>query len=154
MTSADHALADRLVHAIDAAPTLDDALRATVSGLADSAERSDWVGIYLLDGATLVLHNEIGKPTPHTRIPLSQGLCGAAARERRTIVVDDVREDPRYLACSLTTRSELVVPILGNRGQVFGEIDLDSDQPAAFGPDARRLVETAAAALAARWDRV
>jgi GAF domain-containing protein len=141
-----------LVCAVDAAPDLDSALRAVVGGLARHASRYHWVGIYLLEGDTLVLHNEVGKPTPHRRIPLSQGLCGAAARERRTIVVDDVRQDPRYLACSLETRSEIVVPIAAPDGQVFGEIDIDSDEPAAFGPDDRRRLETLAAALAARFE--
>ena len=142
------------VDAIRAAPDLDAALRAAVTALAGVSPRYHWVGIYRLEGDTLVLHNEIGKPTPHTRIPLSQGLCGAAARERRTIVVHDVREDPRYLACTLETRSELVVPILTEDGLVFGEIDLDSDEPAAFGAADRRLVEAAAAALAARIGRL
>lgn len=136
---------------IRAAADLEAALRVAVEGLAGSCARYHWVGIYRLEeGDTLVLHDEVGKPTPHTRIPLSQGLCGAAARERRTIVVDDVRDDPRYLACTLETRSEIVVPIIAAGGDVFGEIDIDSDQPAAFGPDDRRLVEACARALAAR----
>ena len=151
MTSPDLAVERLLVRAIDTAPSLDEALRAAVTGLAASAERYDWVGIYLLEGETLVLHNQLGTPTPHVRIPIAQGLCGAAVRERRTIVVDDVREDPRYLACSLETRSEIVVPIVDPRGRVLGEIDIDSDAPAAFGSQDRALVETAAAALAARF---
>jgi len=151
VTSPDLAVERLLVRAIDTAPSLDEALHAAVTGLAASAERYDWVGIYLLEGETLVLHNQLGTPTPHVRIPIAQGLCGAAARERRTIVVDDVREDPRYLACSLETRSEIVVPIVDPRGRVVGEIDIDSDEPAAFGSQDRALVETAAAALAARF---
>lgn len=151
MTSPDLAAERLLVRVIDSAPDLDEALRAAVLGLAATSERYDWVGIYLLEGDTLVLHGQEGKPTPHTRIPISQGLCGAAARERQTIVVNDVRRDSRYLACSAETRSEIVVPIMGAEGRVFGEIDIDSDEPAAFGPEDRRLVETIAAALAARF---
>ncbi len=150
MTSPDLAVERLLTDGIEKAPDLDAALREAVAGLAAAADRYHWVGIYLLEGDTLVLHNQIGAPTPHTRIPLSLGLCGAAARERQTIVVDDVRQDPRYLACSLATRSEIVVPILDARGRVFGEIDIDSDQPAAFSPRDRALVEAAAAALGAR----
>lgn len=135
---------------IVAAADLESALQAAVAALADSSPRYHWVGIYLLEGDTLVLHNQIGKPTPHTRIPITQGLCGAAARERRTIVVDDVRDDPRYLACSLETRSEIVVPIMGPGGRIAGEIDIDSDEPAAFGPEDLRLVEAAAEALTVR----
>jgi GAF domain-containing protein len=143
----------RIRHAIDAAPDLDAALRAAVAGLAASSARYHWVGIYRLEGDTLVIHDEIGTPTPHRRIPLAQGLCGAAARERATIVVDDVRSDPRYLACSPATRSEIVVPIVAPDGRVFGEIDIDSDEPAAFGEADRGLVEALAAAIAARLDR-
>ena len=93
-----------------------------------------WVGIYLLDGDELVLGPFLGKPSPHTRIPLGRGICGAAAAEKATIIVDDVNADPRYLACSIETQSEIVVPIMSG-GEVLGEIDIDSDQPAAFGAD-------------------
>jgi GAF domain-containing protein len=107
------------------------------------------VGIYLLHGNELVLGPFIGKPSPHTRIPLGRGICGAAAAERATIIVDDVNADPRYLACSLETRSEIVTPIMLD-GDVLGEIDIDSDTPAAFGPDDRALLEQIAALLAPR----
>lgn len=106
-----------------------------------------WVGIYLLDGNELVLGPFVGKPSPHTRIPLGRGICGAAAAEKATIVVDDVNADPRYLACSLETRSEIVVPIMLD-GDVLGAIDIDSDRPAAFGSDDRALLEAVAARLA------
>jgi len=105
-----------------------------------------WVGIYLVDGDELQLGPFLGKPSPHTRIPLGRGICGAAASEKTTIVVDDVNSDPRYLACSLETRSEIVVPIM--RGtQVLGEIDIDSDVPAAFGSGDRHMLEAVAAIL-------
>ena len=74
-----------------------------------------WVGIYLLDGNELVLGPFVGKPSPHTRIPLGRGICGAAAAEKATIIVDDVNADPRYLACSIETQSEIVVPIMLRR---------------------------------------
>ena len=108
-----------------------------------------WVGIYVLEGDELVLGPFLGKPSPHTRIPLGRGICGAAATERRTIIVDDVNDDPRYLACSLETASEIVVPIMdGDR--VLGEIDIDSDRPANFGADDRTLLEAVARLLAQR----
>ena len=88
-----------------------------------------WVGIYLLDGNELVLGPFLGKPSPHTRIPLGRGICGAAATEKATIIVDDVNADPRYLACSIETQ-------VGDRRadhaaarEVLGEIDIDSDRP-------------------------
>ena len=89
----------------------------------------------------------LGKPSPHTRIPLGNGICGAAATEKATIIVDDVNADPRYLACSIETKSEIVVPIM-NGAEVLGEIDIDSDQPAAFGPADRELLEQVAPLLA------
>ena len=108
-----------------------------------------WVGIYLLDGNELVLGPFAGKPSPHTRIPLGRGICGAAASEKATIVVDDVNADPRYLACSVETKSEIVVPIMAG-SDVLGEIDIDSDRPAAFGEADKTLLEAVAALLAAR----
>jgi len=105
-----------------------------------------WVGIYQLFGNELVLGPFLGKPSPHTHIPVGRGICGAAAAEKATIVVDDVNTDPRYLACSLEARSEIVVPIM--RGSdVLGEIDIDSDRLAAFGAKDRRLLEAVAGAL-------
>jgi GAF domain-containing protein len=106
-----------------------------------------WVGIYLLEGDELVLGPFVGKPSPHARIPLGRGICGAAATSKATIIVDDVSSDPRYLACSLETKSEIVVPIM-NGTEVLGEIDIDSDTPAAFGDADRQLLEQVAALLA------
>ena len=109
----------------------------------------NWVGVYLLEGNELVLGPFVGKPTPHTRIPLNKGICGAAASSGKTVIVDDVNADPRYLACSLATRSEIVVPIV-RAGRVLGEIDIDSDTPAAFTEEDRRLLEAVAEILAER----
>ena len=106
-----------------------------------------WVGIYRCAGDELLLGPFVGKPSPHTRIPLGRGICGAAAMQKTTILVDDVNSDPRYLACSLDTQSEIVVPIMRD-GQVLGEIDIDSDKRAAFGPNDRRLLESVAGMLA------
>ena len=109
----------------------------------------NWVGVYLLEGEELVLGPFVGKPTPHTRIPLNKGICGAAASSGKTLIVDDVQADPRYLACSLETRSEIVVPIV-RAGRVLGEIDIDSDAPAAFTEEDRRLLEAVAEILATK----
>jgi L-methionine (R)-S-oxide reductase len=109
----------------------------------------NWVGVYLLEGEELVLGPFVGKPTLHTRIPLHEGICGAAASSGKTIIVDDVNADPRYLACSLETRSEIVVPIIRD-GRVLGEIDIDSDKPAAFTEEDRKLLEAVAEVLAQR----
>lgn len=140
---------EQLEAAIRRAATPADAMQETVRILKDQMPDYSWVGIYLLDRDELVLGPYLGKPSPHTRIRLDQGICGAAARQKETVIVDNVDADPRYLACSLDTRSEIVVPIM--RGaQVLGEIDIDSDRKAAFGQADRELLESAAAALATR----
>jgi GAF domain-containing protein len=133
--------------AVAAAPNPDAAMTQAVRLLKDAIPSYSWVGIYLLDGDELVLGPFLGKPSPHTRIPLGRGICGAAAAEKATIVVDDVNADARYLACSIETRSEIVVPIMED-GDVLGEIDIDSDTPAAFGDADRELLEAVAALLA------
>ena len=147
-------LLDDITRAITQAPDGLSAMRETVTMLKARLPHYTWAGIYLLEGEELVLGPYLGKPSPHTRIPLGRGICGAAATERATIVVDDVNSDPRYLACSIETRSEIVVPIIvaegsgQDSGRVLGELDIDSDQPAAFGPADRELLEAVAAALA------
>jgi GAF domain-containing protein len=133
--------------AIAAAPNAGAAMQQAVRLLKDGVPHYTWVGIYLIDGEELVLGPFLGKPSPHTRIPLGRGICGAAATEKATIIVDDVNADPRYLACSIETRSEIVVPIM-NGSEVLGEIDIDSDQPAAFGAADRALLEQVASLLA------
>jgi GAF domain-containing protein len=135
--------------AVAAAPNPQSAMQQAVRLLKDGVPHYTWVGVYVLDGEELVLGPFLGKPSPHTRIPLGRGICGAAATEKATIVVDDVNADPRYLACSIETKSEIVVPIMRD-GEVFGEIDIDSDQPAAFGAADRALLEPVAALLADR----
>jgi GAF domain-containing protein len=122
-------------------------LAETVALLQRARPHYTWVGVYLLEGEELVLGPFVGKPTPHTRIPLNKGICGAAASSGKTLIVDDVHADPRYLACSLETRSEIVVPI-ARAGRVLGEIDIDSDTPAAFTEEDRRLLEAVAEILA------
>ena len=82
-------------------------------------------------------------------LALGRGICGAAAAEKATIIVDDVNAEPRYLACSVDTKSEIVVPIMKD-GDVLGEIDIDSDRLAAFGDADKRLLEAVAALLADR----
>jgi L-methionine (R)-S-oxide reductase len=150
MTDMDRSGLSRAISsAIAAAPNADSAMKQTVELLKDGVTDYTWVGIYLLDGNELVLGPYVGKPSPHARIPLGRGICGAAAAEKATIVVDDVNTDSRYLACSVETRSEIVVPIMQGR-DVLGEIDIDSDKPAAFGPKDRELLEPIAALLAER----
>jgi L-methionine (R)-S-oxide reductase len=136
----------------------------TADGLMDGMTRLlhekmlkyNWVGFYMLEpGAKppmLVLGRFQGAMTPHTRIPLNQGICGAAASSGKTVVVDDVHSDPRYLACSLETKSEIVVPVFV-KGQVVGELDIDSHFAAAFGHADKELVEYCAQIVGKRLER-
>jgi GAF domain-containing protein len=117
----------------------------------------NWVGFYMIHeepGAAPVLElgHYVGSMTPHTRIQLNQGICGAAASTGKTVVVDDVNADPRYLACSIETKSEIVAPVFV-RGKVVGEIDIDSHFPAAFGSEDRKLVEHCAALVGRFLDK-
>jgi L-methionine (R)-S-oxide reductase len=125
-------------------------MKGIVALLHEKLTRYNWVGFYMLekegDHDVLVLGPFKGTMTPHTRIPLHQGICGAAASTGKTIVVDDVNSDSRYLACSLETKSEIVVPVFANK-KVVGELDIDSHFHAAFGPDDRKLCEHAATIL-------
>jgi L-methionine (R)-S-oxide reductase len=145
----DSTLATRTIEAIANAPDADAAMTAAVGILAREVRTYDWVGIYLLVGNELVLGPFVGAPSPHTRIPLGRGICGAAATEATTIIVDDVNSDSRYLECSLETQSEIVVPII-HGGAVLGEIDIDSHERAAFGPTDRDLLEQVASQLGVR----
>jgi L-methionine (R)-S-oxide reductase len=122
----------------------DEVLRRVVELLHDRFMHYSWVGIYLIEGGDLVLGPWKGpQATEHVRIPIGEGICGAAAATGRTEVVDDVNADARYLACFPSTRSEIVVPISYER-RVVGEIDIDSDAPAAFGEADRAFLERVA----------
>jgi L-methionine (R)-S-oxide reductase len=117
-----------------------------VERLAKSFAQFNWVGFYMLDpndDQMLVVGPFAGEPTPHVRIPVSEGICGAAVERGETVVVDDVGSDPRYLSCSIETKSEIVVPIYAG-GRIVGEIDIDSHTPAAFTDHDRVFLEAVA----------
>jgi len=126
------------------ARTAQELMHRMVKLLHERMLKYNWVGFYMLEpGAQppmLVLGEFEGAMTPHTRIPLNQGICGAAASSGQTVVVDDVSKDPRYLACSLETKSEIVVPVFVH-GSVVGELDIDSHFSAAFTAEHRDLVQ-------------
>ncbi len=146
--AADHPLVQQVDDLLRVATDREGALTAVVQAVHESSASYDWTGIYLVDGDELVLHNFIGASSPHTRSRIGEGICGAAAQEKRTILVPDVSEDQRYLACSLETRSEIVVPIT-KLGYVFGEIDIDSHTPNAFGEQDQLVLEGVARRLSA-----
>lgn len=120
-----------------------------VAVIAERLSDYNWVGFYMLDPSdenVLVLGPFRGAPTEHVRIPVTEGICGAAVAQGETVIVEDVSADPRYLACSIETKSEIVVPIHAN-GKIVGEIDIDSHTRNAFGSDDRGFLEECAAVL-------
>jgi L-methionine (R)-S-oxide reductase len=139
-----------------AAPTARDLMQGVCKLLHERMLKYNWVGFYMLEpGAkppVLVLGAFMGAMTPHTRIPLNQGICGAAASSGKTIVVDDVSKDSRYLACSLETKSEIVVPVFV-AGQVAGELDIDSHFAAAFAAEDQLLVQYCAEVVGKKLEK-
>ncbi len=126
-------------------PPLRQALAAVARSL-QALPRHTGVYLYVLRGEVLELEAHAGRDTEHVRIPVGSGICGLSARTGQTVVVDDVRADPRYLACNLETRSEIVVPV--KRGERYlAQIDVDSDAAAAFGEEDRAFLEAVAPLL-------
>ncbi|POR05507.1 gaf sensor protein [Alkalispirochaeta sphaeroplastigenens] len=121
----------------------------------------DWFGLYIAvpGERMLVLGPFAGEPTEHVRIPYGRGICGQAAERAETFLVDDVSAQENYLACSLSVRSEIVVPIFGPAGSdrervVIGEIDIDSHRPGAFSGDDERFLQALAPEMAPFIPRV
>ncbi len=135
---------DEIQALVDREPESDQIVRGAVEVLHDQVDSYSWVGVYFVEGEQLALGPWKGpEATEHVRIPVGQGVCGAAAASGRTEIVDDVNADPRYLACFLSTRSEIVVPILYD-GLVVAEIDIDSDTPSAFTQEDQAFLERVA----------
>jgi GAF domain-containing protein len=136
-------------------PSSQELMQAMVKVLHERMLQYNWVGFYLVEpGAQppmLVLGAFAGAMTPHTRIPLNQGICGAAASSGLTVVVDDVNKDPRYLACSLETKSEIVVPVFVS-GKVVGELDIDSHFAAAFTSEHQDLLQHCARLVGKKFE--
>ena len=124
-------------------------LRRGVRIIASSDKRCNWVGVYLLnkEGNELWLHNYVGTPTEHAKIQVGQGVCGTAVAERKNQNVADVSEVENYLVCNPDVQSELVVLIRAG-DEIFGEIDIDSEDPKAFKPEDEAAVEAVADKLA------
>lgn len=96
----------------------------------------DWVGIYMMDNASqqLVLGPFAGAATEHTKIPFGKGICGQVAVSGTALNIPDVNASDNYLACSIETKSELVMPIY-HRGKLIGQLDIDSHQYNTFTPE-------------------
>lgn len=125
-------------------------LRLLAMQALDDLPDYNWSGIYRLDGDTLVLDAYVGAETDHTRIPVGRGVCGTAVAENKNQVVDDVRELENYLACSVSTRSEIVV-LIRRDGEILGQIDIDGHRVGAFDDSDEKLLQELAVLLANRW---
>lgn len=108
-------------------------LRHAVRALYQADDRYNWVGVYMLtdDRLELWLHNYMGAPTEHAKIPVGQGVCGTAVAHGANQNVPDVSEFDGYLACSPNVKSEIVVLIRAG-GEIFGQFDVDSHSADAF----------------------
>jgi len=113
----------------------------------------DWTGFYLVKDGILEVGPYVGPETPHKKIELAQGICGAAVLQKKSIVVDDVNADPRFLACSINTKSEIVIPLMDG-DKALGEIDIDSNQPAFFTKEDREMFEEIAEVIVARLKQI
>jgi L-methionine (R)-S-oxide reductase len=129
------------------APTAKSVMELIAQRLHEKMTRYNWVGFYLIDPAdadVLLVGPFVGSFTPHARVPISTGLCGAAASSGQTVVVQDVSKDPRYLAGSPMVKCEIVVPIFV-KNKLVAELDIESYFTGAFNKPEQAFVEACAA---------
>ena len=126
-------------------------LGSAVRYVASLSSRFNWIGVYVLKGKSLELGPFIGEATEHTRIPIGKGICGKAVTENSDQNIPDVSAEKSYLACSLKTKSELVVLVRSREGKILGQIDIDSYSLDAFGQDEERSVRQVARELGELW---
>jgi len=132
------------------APTAQAVMEQIAKRLHENMARYNWVGFYLVDPADagyLIVGPFAGSFTPNARIPLSRGLCGAAASSGQVVVVQDVSKDPRYLAGSNLVKSEIVVPIYVKK-KLAAELDIESYFADTFAKSDQDFIESCAQVLA------
>ena len=124
-------------------------LRYAVRTIASSDDRFSWVGVYLLNAEAneLWLHNYVGTPTEHAKIPVGSGICGRAVAEKVNLNIPDVTKEENYLTCAPDVMSEMVVLIRAG-DEIFGQIDLDSEDLKAFTEDDDMILQGVADKLA------
>lgn len=126
-------------------------LGSAVRYVASLSPHFNWTGIYILKGDQLEAGPYIGAATDHTIIPVGRGVCGTAVAQNADQNVPDVSASENYLACSLETKSELVVLIRDGQGKILGQIDIDSHTTAAFGASEEAAVKRVAQELGELW---
>ena len=122
--------------------TVEDRLKNICELLRENVPYYDWVGFYFRNGdkEELKLGPFAGTPTDHTIIPFGKGICGQVAVSNQNFVVPDVSAQDNYIACSLTVKSEIVIPLFKN-GENIGQIDIDSESPDPFTEEDERFLE-------------
>ncbi|WP_378186438.1 GAF domain-containing protein [Aquimarina sp. W85] len=120
----------------------DEKLKAICQLLNDRVDYYNWVGFYFRNGnkEELKLRTYVGAPTDHEIIPFGKGICGQVAVSNENFVVPDVQAQDNYIACSISVKSEIVIPLFKN-GENIGQIDIDSDTPDPFTEADERFLE-------------
>ena len=133
----------------DTSKTINERLLSVCKLLETHIEYYNWVGFYFRNGdkEELLLGPYIGAPTDHTVIPFGKGICGQVAVSNENFVVPDVTAQDNYIACSITVKSEIVVPVFVN-GKNIGQIDIDSNTPDPFTEKDERFLEFVCAKVA------
>lgn len=126
----------------DDSKTVDTRLGEICELLRSKVPYYDWVGFYFRNGdkEELKLGPYAGAPTDHTIIPFGKGICGQVAVSNQNFVVPDVAAQDNYIACSITVKAEIVVPLFVN-GENVGQIDIDSNTPDPFSEEDERFLE-------------
>ncbi|WP_298498050.1 GAF domain-containing protein [uncultured Algibacter sp.] len=127
---------------LDTKKTVDERLKSICELLETHIDYYNWVGFYFRNGdkEELLLGPYVGEPTDHTVIPFGKGICGQVAVSNENFVVPDVAAQDNYIACSITVKAEIVVPIFVN-GENIGQIDIDSNTPDPFTEADERFLE-------------
>ncbi len=122
--------------------TVDEKLYAICELLEANITYYNWVGFYFKNGDKneLKLGPYVGEPTDHSIIPFGKGICGQVAVSNQNFVVPDVSAQDNYIACSITVKAEIVIPIFVN-GENIGQIDIDSNTPDPFTEADERFLE-------------
>jgi L-methionine (R)-S-oxide reductase len=155
MTPVHKQLIEELDKYTPTAPTAQALMERISKRLHEKMTRYNWVGFYLVDPADsnyLIVGPFVGSFTPNARIPLSNGLCGAAATTGKVVVVQDVTKDPRYLAGTSLVKSEIVVPIYVNK-KLAAELDIESYFVDTFTKEEQEFVEACAALVAMHFGK-
>lgn len=140
-----------LLEQLSASPFFGRALRHIAMRLLCELKGYHWAGVYRLEGEELILDEYVGASTDHTRIPVGCGVCGTAVAENKNQIVGDVTQLQNYLACSIDTKSEIVV-LIRRDGDILGQIDVDGHDADSFDNSDEHLLEAMAERLAACWE--